>query len=204
MTFEGYQEYVELAKEYRKDGENEEAGRYYTLCAYEILGRSELTRRHDIMGGIQNMMEAAICYRLAGRSTLMRNRCRQGIAIVEDADERVYTEEPLHGAAQELIGDFKLVGRADEYQEAYNRAKEVYEPHEADSIQWQTEDEFELGWGPFVTVARAVGHEFEEYGLIRTFSLRARITYKQDHFPKLLEELDERGVWNWEDEPELW
>lgn len=191
---------IEVAREAREEGNNEKAGRYYALDAFEGLVMKEGGRAW-VAAGVQSLLRSAICYRIAPNAEACETRCHQGIAIVEDADELVYDENPLHGLADEIIGDFRLIGGFGGHREAYERARETYVAYEAaqsdtwNTIQWQSEDEFQFSLGPFLQVAWAVGHEFENSGEIRNSSLLARIDAKADLFEDLLVDLKEDGVW---------
>ena len=202
MSSEIYYEYHDTAKDNRLNGDNVAAGRYYALAAYEALGVSELTRNHDLVFGIVCLMKSGICYRLAGDNRACANRCRQAILVLEDAAARLYDAEPLEGITHELIGDCMLIGDFGDYTAEYETARACYDGYESASIRWQTQDEFSIGIIPFMHVADTVSHEFDNYGQVRTTSLRARIDAKMTHFERLLDELDKNECWIRESEEE--
>lgn len=198
MSLEGHREYRDAADDSRRSGAFETAAIEYTSAAYEILGDAK--RRSDHIIGFTDMVRAAICFRLGSNDVLCTNRCKQAQLILEDAGERIYDEDPLVGIVHELTGDCMLIGQYGDYRAEYEAAREVYEVYETASIDWQPEDEFQIGLAPFLHVSKAVGHEIEDYGKVVTTSLLARIDYKREHYPELLEALDEQGEWIWEDE----
>jgi hypothetical protein len=194
---------IEAAKEARVEGNNERAGRYYALAAFERLVMTDGSHRAWLAAGAQALLRSAICYRIAPNAEACETRCHQGMAIIQDADELVYDEKPLHGLRDEIIGDFRLIGELGGHREAYETARETYAAHEAaqsdtwNTIRWQSEDEFQLSLSPFLHVAWAVGHEFENPSRIRNSSLLARIDAKADLFEDFLFEVEEKGVWTW-------
>jgi len=202
MTRDSPMDLTTTADEAREEGNNKTAGRYYALDAFESLVMKE-GEQAWIIAGIQSLLKSAICYRISPDIEACKIRCYQGIAIVEDTDELLYDEKPLHGLSNEIIGDFRLIGGLGGHREAYDIARQTYAAHEAvqsetwNTIQWQSEDEFQLSLGPFLQVAWAVGHEFENPGEIRNSSLIARINAKIDQFESLLSDLEENGEWTW-------
>lgn len=60
MSLEENWKYLESVHQSRKVGDNEDAGRYYTLSAYEIVGHSELARRDYLSMGIVRLLKLDI------------------------------------------------------------------------------------------------------------------------------------------------
>jgi hypothetical protein len=200
MTSEERRTHSEIANDYRRDGAFKDAGIHYTAEAYDRLSDSQSERGWKHISGIVNLLQAGICFRLSNERELCQNRCQQAELVINDARKRLYDGKPLIGLSHELVGDCYLIGDYGDYEKEYESAKQVYSEYENESIEWQTEDEFELGIAPFVRVIQGVDHEVKNYGRVRTTSLMARIDYKITHFPELLASLESKSEWLWEGE----
>src|SRR6056297_3123557 len=127
------QRYAMAAQEKRNNGKFTDAGNYYTAAANGWFMRfwylpEDLPESNDIPAtsvkylarGVQDMLAAALCFRLIGSLDRSRNRCKQGILIVEDIIEygevdNGLNETPRVGLLHEMIGDLKLFGGFDGY-----------------------------------------------------------------------------------------
>lgn len=208
MTLEGAWERKDKAHEYRRRGEFNDAGDYYTITAYEYLGESPPTTGHSICHAEYFFLQAAVCYRLGNNFERGVNRCRQGILIAEDVLDRVMAaEEPENiyekarrGAIYEYIGDFRAVGELEGADEAYDNAIRVYQDA-GDPNTGYSEQEHMWLMEFFDLIADTVGDGLDPSwrSSLSDTTFTDWVKYKRNRLPKVLEELLERGKWDWED-----
>lgn len=195
----GHRDLREEADELRSEREFAEAGDKYTLAAYGILKESGLKSGYnpEFSEGLYLLLNSALAYRLDGNLERCRNRCRVGILIAEDAKEFIFEKHSAEkGLYNEYVGDFRLVGDTGDYDEAYGEAREFYEDVQ-NPLAWQAEWTFEINFVFLQSLADSVGQEIEDYEKVHTESLIARIEYKREHFPGIVDEVLEQGYWDW-------
>ena len=212
-----HRECVEAAREFRRSGDLILAGGYYTASSHARFARSWRFIRDDplenispgeIGYGVESLLAAALCYRLAGGMERCRTRCEQGIRFIEDANENEpgWHEGGTHaraGLAHELIGDFRLYGDLGNHEEEYATARREYEtvraeyPAESPEIAWQAETEFAPTVSILIELARSTDYGLDEETAtqIRDVSLIDRIEYKRDHYEAIIEEVLADGNW---------
>lgn len=220
-------EYAEAAREFRRSGDLILAGGYYTASSHARFARSwsfltddlkndprEEISPSEIGYGVESLLAAALCYRLAGEMDRCRTRCEQGIRLIDDINEN----EPgwfegmgldegksnaRSGLAHELIGDFRLYGDLGGHEEEYATARREYEtvraeyPVEAPETVWQAEPEFAPTVSILIELARSTDYGLDEETAtqIRDRSLVDRIEYKSDHYEAIIEEVLADGNW---------
>lgn len=198
------------AQEKRNNGKFTDAGNYYTAAANGWFMRfwylpEDLPESNDIPAnsikylarGVQDMLAAALCFRLTDSLDRYRNRCKQGVLFVEDIIEYDgLNETPRVGLLHEMIGDLKLFGEFDGYDDYYLRAAKQYS--NVDSHRgWQAEPEFDSLIRTVVELAKSTNYGLDnrtEEKILHD-SLTARIKYKREHFPSIVAEILEDGTW---------
>lgn len=158
MTFESFERYSDKASKYRDSSEFESAGNYYTLAGYEALSAGEATRAPFERGevntarGLRSLLEATSCYRIAGKRKRAQNRAEQGILVCRDLQEHVIDYNAQRALMNEYIGDFRLLGGLDGFDDAYKKARETYASTE-NPIGWQADPAFELNMSFFFSLS---------------------------------------------------
>lgn len=206
MTFDGFERQSTHARSLHAERRYEEAANHYAAAANEMLGASrELPGdagyvdqlNPDKLGrGLEQLLRAGICFRLSDHRLRAERKCKEGILVVRDIaeNEPVFESPARQGLAQEVIGDFRLVGGLEGYDEEYVTASELYatyEEGEHEQVQWQSEPEFEYNISLFLELADVVGYPVSEDTAhdIRVRSLSERIQFKRQAAPDVLEQL---------------
>lgn len=204
--------YREYARQQRRDGNLHEAADYYTAEAYGYFMRfrpppdfvDERAREgkdtHPDPGqlgfGLRALLLAALCYRMSESPDRAVNRSKQGILLVEDLrdNEPIFERTPHQAWCYEAVGDLRLFGDLEGYDDAYAEAECGYEGTD-NPIQWQSEYEFEFLIQPLIRLAESVGHDLsdETAEAIRRRSLTERIAYKQREYPDIVAAVLEAG-----------
>lgn len=192
------------ANELRTNGDYVEAGEYYSLAAYCRFGeRPPDSYGINMSAGQVNLLRAAICYRVGGRSDRCRTRCRQGELIAEEMIDRVFSMDPpeyhydraRRGVWYEYLGDFRCIGEIGDPDRAYERAIVVYEDA-GDPGTECSEQEHGYTMAVYREVARAVDQDPGPIDSMRNeLTLTDWVAAKRETYPSLLDELDERGKW---------
>lgn len=212
-------EFSDAARESRAEGNLEEAAGYYCASAYAEFSRmwrlpganperSEPDGLSHVAAGrgVERLLLAALCYRLAGELDRCRNRCRQGELVVtdllnHDPSWQAAENHAPAGLANELIGDFRLFGDLGGHETAYDTAREHYEqvdhPKWPDERHWQDESEFTSAIAVLVELADSAGYGISEETIaqIRDYSLLDRIDFKRDHYERIVEAVLKDGNW---------
>jgi hypothetical protein len=201
-------EYQKEARQYRGRGELVEAGDRFTLAAYEAGGHSV---PNPPAGGtvfiIRKIIDAALCYRMAGYEERGINRCEMGELIIEDVFDRYektgYSPEYNYDRARkgvfyELLGHLRIVAGRDDAEEAFDQALGVYEETDClDFIAWKGEQHSSLR--PLLQSYKGgLGLEVDQYGpesIGPEITLEELVAYEREHVPQLVSELIERGEW---------
>jgi hypothetical protein len=194
-----YQEYGNKAHTHLAREEFTKAGDYYTFSAYSAIGSSEFEATMNLGGGITGLLTAAICYRLAGEENRSKNRCEQGVLIVEDLQEFVFEHDVQIGLTYELTGDFQVIGELGGYEESYDTAREHYVDCE-NPFGWMGEPEFELPAVFFLRLANSTEYPIDDRTAseIRNTSLTRRVDYKSEHLPDVVRQVVEDGRFEYE------
>lgn len=214
MTIDQARKYIEFAREMRRASNHSLAGAYYAAGAYGYLmnfrqdigdrsADTEPTIRPTMFGQFtRNLLLGGLCYRLTGDLERCENVCRQGILVAEEIRDHEPSflrpeRDPPIGFCYEVIGDFRLVSNMESYTKAYDRAIEKYETAR-NPAQWCVEPEFELQIIVFNELASGVDYDLdrETKDRIRYRSLLDRIHEKQDHFPRVIDAVLDRGNWD--------
>lgn len=208
MTHEHSRRRREIAHEYREKGRLNDAGDYFTLAAYEYLGECPLTSGRTISHAEYYLLQSAVCYRIDENWNRCENRCHQGILIAEDVLESVkradkpenFYDRARRGALYEYIGDFRTVGELGEAREAYDNASQIYQ-NAGDPNTGYSEQEHMWLMEFFDLVASAVNDGLDDKwrSLLSDTTFSEWVEYKRERLPTLLDALDERGEWVWED-----
>lgn len=196
---QNYRELGNRARECLSERAYAKAGDCYSFAAYWALGQSEYTATMTLGSSLYWYLAASLCYRLADDIERAQNRCRQGILVVEDLREYVWEERVRIGLTYELEGDFRVLGNLGASDQVYENARERYVTCEntigENVIGWMGEPEFELPMLLFLRAAAASDYDidFETAAQLRDFSLIDRIEYKRVHFPAIVEQVLDRG-----------
>lgn len=134
MTMTRARELESQADERRKGGKYREAAEAYEAAAFECLGDSPGSKAGGtVSSGAELLLEATLCYALAGHESERANRAQIGVLIARNAVDHLKDrdfpskyDEAKVGAWYEFIGDFKLIGGLEDYDEWYDRAQQVY------------------------------------------------------------------------------
>lgn len=196
---EEYQEYGKKAHIYLDQEEFTKAGDYYTFSAYSAIGSSEFEATINLGGGITGLLTASICYRLAGKKDRSKNRCKQGILILEDLRDFVFKHDVQIGLTHELAGDFQAIGGLNGYEKSYDTAREYYVDCE-NPFGWMGEAEFELPAIFFLRLAASIDYPLDDQTAseIRNTSLVKRIDYKRENFHAVVQQVIEDGRFEYE------
>lgn len=120
------QNYAKSAFESSKSGDFAEAGDYYTQAAYQALAHDAITagNDHQVGGGLDRLLRAALCYQRASLPSRARNRSEQGVLITRDLQQNVITDEKRSAVLQEFVADFHGIGNLEGADQAYRDALE--------------------------------------------------------------------------------
>lgn len=153
----------------------------------------------NLGGGITGLLTAGVCYRLAGEEKRSKNRCEQGVLIVEDLRDFVFEHDVQIGLTYELTGDFRVVGELGGYEESYDTAREYYVDCE-NPFGWMGEPEFELPAIFFFRLASSIDYPIDDRTAseIRNTSLTRRVDYKSEHLPDVVRQVVEDGHFEYE------
>lgn len=185
-----------MSIEYKNDAENarsqsnyDEAGRYYTLAAYDALSECNFPKPEDVTTGtdigiaIYCLQNAAFTFRLAGNDARCDNRVSQAVLIVEDFEEYTFQYDALKGLARESIADLQLIaGNENQAIEEYEAAQSRYAT--VPQTDWLAETIFEWSFEFFREVMVAAGDSVSVPDQITMLnSFEARVTAKRDKLP---------------------
>lgn len=202
------------AKELEREGDTlrsagtlDSAGRQYTLAAHEYAGDTKLVfpepGSQELV--LRALLKSATCYRIAGNAFRTQNRCEMGILIASDHVNYIEDVgfEPgsfadlRRGAWPEFIGDFRTIAQCENADEAYDRAKTIYEG--AGDFEFVTAEQEHMALTIyFRSIREGLGHSIsrqdpEERPPEITFS--EWVEYKRDRLPDPLDQLAEQGEW---------
>lgn len=204
-----------VAQEQRNKGAFDDAGRYYTAAAHGWFMRfrslpEDLPDSYSVPAsspkylgrGVQDILASALCFRLADAPDRCQNRCEQGLLFVNDLldhQELVQEsdEQPRIGLLHEMVGDLRLFGDLEGHDDAYRTAQEYYEGVSSQR-GWQSEPEFDSQIRTLVELAKSADYGLEK-GTERKIlheSLTARIEYKREHYPTIIQEVLTDGTWH--------
>lgn len=191
----------ERAVHEREAGNSLEAGEYYTAAAFQSAGNVPIYPSPG--GAVKHFLEAATCYRIAGRMDRCRNRCRMGVLWAEDLSDRALSgtmpERDIHhadrGGWQEAIGMLRLVGDLDGVEEAYERAFEVFEAA-GDPASHRAEIPKTTLYTWFTSIEQAATQDVRGMSFRREQSYIEYANYVRERIPEYLEVLEEQGRWS--------
>lgn len=209
------QRYAMTAQEHREKGQLSDAGTYYTAAAHGWLMRfqrlpEDLPESYDVPAqspkylgrGVQDILAAALCFRLANLPERSKNRCRQGLLFVKDVlDYGGIGEEteghPRIGLLHEMTGDLYLLGELNGYDDSYEVAEEKYSDINTQR-SWQSEPEFDSLIRFVIELAESTNYKLDEQTKRQILheSLTTRIRYKREHFPSIVAKVLEDGTWH--------
>lgn len=215
--------YQEYARKCRQDEDFITAGSYYVASAHRYLLNfrrdpdrfdderfDEATEGTDTLSpkifrdwralgpAIRALIAGTLSYKLAGKMDRCRANCRHGIMFLQDIVEHESDdmEEPREGVYYEMIGDLTLIGELGDHEPYYMAAHDRYRGAEHD-LGWSLEDDFYDLMLYVLELADSV-----DYGIsddtreqIYRLSLEARIEFKRDHLPAIIERVVDDGNW---------
>jgi len=201
MSCTQYKENKHEAESCVRDDDYVTAGNYYTLCAHSRLSNQfKDGNRSDTVDliGLSHLLEAGICYLLGNSEERTKNRCRQGVLIAEDLRDYGHGYEAEKGLMWEYIGDYRLFGDFDDYEEAYEKAKTIYEDYDRQqSINWNSENEFYDNKRALIRMVKSAGIPFdrEDYKWTKILyeDLTERVDYKTNNYADILRKVIEKG-----------
>lgn len=197
------------AADARNEGELLRAGNLYTASAHEYLGTvtehifPEVDRTY---AAVSQLCYAAMCYRIAGDTSRVQNRCDMGILAAKDylefIDRQQFDEQSFGhvrcGAWPEFIGDLRTIGKRDDAGDAYDRARDVYESAGDWEIVMGEQEHMRLT-SFFYDVRVGLGHTPSDESDIELRPLGPTFTdwleYKRERLSQLLDELEAQGEW---------
>lgn len=130
--------YRETAAELREEGRIDTAASYYTSSAFGYLMEFRDVENPGTISPTKlgyfhrYLFVGTLCYRISGSDTRTERLCRQGVLVFEDVLEfepqfREPTAEAPIGLLYEAIGDLRLVGQLNAYDDAYSEAETHYQ-----------------------------------------------------------------------------
>lgn len=154
--------YKDEAEDACERGAYPEAGRYYTLTAYESLSECDFPDPESVTTGtyvglaVYCFENAAFTFRLAGNKERAINRVEQAILVVEDFEEYTFRYDALRGLARECFADLELIrGNEAAATTHYEAATDVYAS--VSDTKWLAETIFEWTFEFFREVMDAAG-----------------------------------------------
>jgi hypothetical protein len=215
MTHSLPQRYAIVAQEQRDRKRFNNAGVYYTAAAHGWFMRfrclpEDLPDSYNAPAnsakylgrGVQDMLAAALCFRLENSLDQCQNRCKQGLLFIEDllnhdGFAQEIDEKPRIGLLYEMIGDLRLFGEFEDYDDAYLTAKDHYGGVNSQR-GWQSEPEFDSLIRTLVELAKSTDYGLDERTekQILHKSLLDRIEYKRKHYPSIIQEVLTDGTWD--------
>ena len=205
------QRYTELAQDFRHEGSLMTAGIYYGAASDGWLA-SFWRLPEDLRDGyeppansprflgraVQDQLAGALCFRLAAADQRLRIRCRRCALVLDELLEAGAFDgvPPRVGLLYEGLGDLRLFGKLGKHNAAYAKAATQYETAES-VMGWQAEPEFDSLIRPLMELADSVGYGIgdDERTRISVKSLEARINYKRDHYPAIVDAVLDAGNW---------
>lgn len=147
--------------------EYDTAGDYYTRAGWSVLteprdGRDPFAPddRGSVGAGLQHLLTAALCYRVAGQDARASRRGTEGIAVAADLGSEMAT--PIQSACfDEFIADFRVAADMDDASTAYRTAAAAYREAVDESTQPQaigTTPLFEAAAAPLKQLARSLAN----------------------------------------------
>lgn len=199
---------TEKADEFRGSNELRKAGNFYTAAAYEYAGTVSEHSFPDpdyTRSALGELLKATTCYRIVGDEFRTQNRCELGTVLAEDYAEFSRNQEfdensfanLRRGAWPEFIGDLRTIAERDDADEAYDRAKEIYESAGYWEFVLKEWEHIRLS-SYFRLVREGLGHDIprdapEVHGMDMTFT--DWLEYKRERLPDMLDELEAQGTW---------
>lgn len=188
-----------------------DAGDEYTRAGRRVLadprpdgGPFELGDHGWVGAGVQYLLIAALCYRVADEPQTARFRAVEATAVAGDFAQRA--DSPAQSACfAELRADCRVAGGLSEASEAYNDAVDAYEAAGEtvdDPSRMSTTPLFQAAAAPIKQAARSLANgeiavEWDDlHGPDPSDSgrfLAARAEYKRRRFPGLVERLLSEG-----------
>ena len=205
MTVDGAHDHQATARKVRNSGDFNKAGERFTAAAYEWWG----VQPRDgfgtyIANGNYDLLNAAICYMVAGKEDRGENRCKQGVLVADDMHQWVHEntdpsyeyDRARRGAWKEFVGDFRTIsGDEEAAAEAYDEAQSIYEI--ASGIDLEMVDR-EQRWliQFYEDLIRGAGGNVEDwYDQKAKLTLSQWIDHKRIHLPRYYDWLLEKGKW---------
>lgn len=218
MTTENGRERRKSAKDHLEANEVGNAGEEYVQAAFEYLGAGGSNWQAK---ALQMLLQAMVCYQIDGNDRKVGFGGDLGETLALDAaeshspypvEEESKKEEAwylydcsIKGAWYEYVGDFRLVRGADDYDEMYDRAIDIYERN-GDLVLGYTEQPHNRLFDFYCNVTRGIDRR-DECNHIRTMkrpvrdeTLTSWVEYKRETLPGYLETLFSQNEWMWWEE----
>ncbi|NLV11687.1 hypothetical protein [Haloarcula argentinensis] len=203
-----YGEYSRVARQSRELDALETAGSFYVAAARIGMAKSirlpdenrppDASNANDLFfaQAVREFFLGSLCFRLAECDDRCQRHCEQGVAIMADARDALYNDPAEIGLSHEIIGDFRLVADFDNYQESYSLAADQYATIDND-LGWQMEDGFDDFSLIAIELADSAGlaPKDDDRQRIRRTSLDARIKFKQEQYPEIIDAIIDSGNW---------
>lgn len=187
------------AREACENTEFEEAASQFTQSAFHDLADSEYPISEDGMSVdrlslvFYQLLNAGLCYRLAGLSNVATARCRFGRDLAVEYRDHHATRDLERGIAWELVADFSILGEFDPPQdEPYSRAGIEYR-----DVGYARESSFPLVEQDVRFLDKLIettGYEVEEY-VEYAHVFTTRVQFKDAVFGDLIERVLDAGEW---------
>lgn len=143
------------------------AGDYYTRAGWSVLadprdGRDPFAPddRGSVGVGLQHLLTAVLCYRVAGADTRASRRGAEGIAVAEDLGSEMAT--PVQAACfDEFVADFRAAAGMADSATAYSTAADAYRDAVDETTRPQTVGTtplFEAAAAPAKQLARSLAN----------------------------------------------
>lgn len=201
-------ELTEQADGFRSSNELRKAGNVYTAAAHEYAGtvtEHSFPNPDYTPSALGELLEATTCFRISGDEFRTQNRCELGTRLAEDYAEFSRNQEfeensfanLRRGAWAEFIGDLRTIAERDDADEAYDRAKEIYDSAGYWEFVLKEWEHIRLS-SYFRLVREGLGHDIprdapEVHGMDMTFT--DWLEYKRERLPGMLDELEAQGEW---------
>ncbi|WP_436925272.1 hypothetical protein [Halosimplex amylolyticum] len=188
------------AEEERERGNLVEAGEWYTSAAFKKAASMPL---YPSSGGeLKHFLEAATCYRIAGRMNRCVNRCRTGILRAEEMADRALSaptpDRDIHhadrGGWYEAVGMFRLVGNVGGVEDAYDNAFSIYE-EAGDPRSHRAEPPKTTLYTWFYTLEHAATGDSTTMEFRKQQTYIEFAEYVREKIPQYLQTLEETGEW---------
>jgi hypothetical protein len=205
MTKDRANNYIKSARRSRKSGDFHDAGELFTTAAYEWWG----VQPRDGFGGFTadgtySLLNAALCYKLAGEDGRCQNRCGQGILVAEDMHRWVHEntdpsyeyDRARRGEWKEFVGDFRTIAGDEEAAvTAYDEARSIYEIASKIDLEMVEEEQRWLMQFYRELIRGSGGNVQDWYDQRAKLTLPQWIDHKRIHLSRYYDRLLEKGKW---------